>query len=614
MSMPMHYYPLSGPLQFAGPNSQTQSQSMQGTLLPMPIVPLQMGNGPQIQQQVFIPSIQHHLVQSQRNMHEGQGLGFSPHMVPQLPHHLGNVGMNLSPPFAQHQNGKIDSNRKAVKITDPKTHEELRLDKRADVCTDDGSAGSRLHHSFPPQSRPPPAFATTPLGYYVNSYNAGTPIFLPPSSLPLVGTQLSSSGQVTGFNSLVSQAPPNVTFMNPSPFKSLSINKVETSAHGPGEPTTLGHPLDAQQIISSPQSTTIPVTIKPVAGFARESVIDSNIAEKGDLPELLRLPGSSYVQKNSEMSSENASLLSSSVFEQSQESPASVASESPTPGTAYSIPTSAPGEPALIVSDVDDRGMEIAGKMAGKTGHSQPLHQVDGQSDTSFPAQAADCSDSSKIRPSEPLETRIDHALPAACEHDTHAATTDVCGPADGFLESATCSSPVIHGMRIIRNTAGKDDIPLQEGTLQKSVGPGEHGEKEHNGHLMPDIDLNNGPASNSLKDAEVEKTTQDAGVGVVGTFQSDDQSTTHAEVDWRPADTSTSVQVPSIATDGHNMSLSNASLNRIDSMSCNEDHTKSGISHSEMATVPVNPSEENSRYEGEVIECTRPTFSSGPV
>ncbi|GAB4862004.1 hypothetical protein Ancab_037258 [Ancistrocladus abbreviatus] len=607
ISMPTHVHQPPVPMQFGGANLQIQARSMQGTSLQMPMqMPLQMGNTSEVPQQVFVPRLPQHLVQPQGVMHHGQNLGFNPQMGPQLPHQLGNLGMNMSPQFTQQQAGNFSSTRRTVKITHPDTHEELRLDKRADVHTDGGSSGSRSHHSLPPQSQPVPSYMPThSIGYYANSYSSG-PSFPPPNSLPLGSTQLASSSQVPRFNYSVNQAPPNISVLNPSAPSTFSMIK----PHGAGELVNLDHPRDAHGTISSMQSASAPVTIKPATASAGEKVMDSSTIEKGDLPKLLRLPVSSHVQKDAKMGSDNSSLQSITDSAQSKDSPVSVSPESVTPGAASSS-VSATVEPALALSNVDARRRESVicsgsvkeNQKAGKKGHPELPRQVGTQTSSSLPPQAVSCTDSSMIGLSDPVEAKTNHG--------GEASHTDVSGTvADTSLESATSDSPDIHGAGGVVGTAGKDDVPL-EGRLKDTVVCEVHGENEEL-RLKQDNNLQSVPLPNSLEAAVVvEKAAQDTSSGVVEFCQSGVQSMTCGEAEERLVEISTSDRVLSASAEDRNSALD--TLTKTDSMSHNG-VSKSRMSDSETSMVPTNLSEANSSFQGEVMENLRPTSSSGSV
>ncbi|KAG8363470.1 hypothetical protein BUALT_Bualt19G0025800 [Buddleja alternifolia] len=175
-NMPMQrpFHQPQVPVPFGGPNPHIPSQAMSGTSLPMPMqMHLPMGNPP-----MFVSGLQPHHIQSQGIIHQGQNLNFSSQMGHQLPPQLGNMGMNMASQFPQQQAGKYSGARKAVKITHPETHEELRLD---------GSPAPRSHPNVPPQSQPIPSFPPNhPMNFYPNPYNASSLFYhaAPPTSQP----------------------------------------------------------------------------------------------------------------------------------------------------------------------------------------------------------------------------------------------------------------------------------------------------------------------------------------------------------------------------------------------------------------------------------------------
>lgn len=283
MQIPFHQPQL--PVQFGGPNTQLQSQGMVNTSLPLPMpMPIPMGNPSQVQQQVFVQGLQPHLMQAQGIMHQGQTMNFSSQMSTQLPPQLGNMGINITPQFPQQHPGKFGGQRKTVKITHPDTHEELRLDKRAEY-TDSGSSGPRPHPNAPPQSQPLPSFPPGhPMNYYPNSI-----FFSGPNSLPLTSTQITPSSQAQRFYNQVSQGPPTLSFMNPSSVNSFSVNKAGGPVHGNTESSSSEHARDHHNVASSAPSASVQVTVKPAANLRAEkgaepSVLLSSIpVEKGSV-------------------------------------------------------------------------------------------------------------------------------------------------------------------------------------------------------------------------------------------------------------------------------------------------------------------------------------------
>jgi translation initiation factor 4G len=201
MSMPMPYHHQSqAPVHYGAANPQIQSHGMSTAPLQMPLMPFPIGNAAQVQQPVFVPSLQPHPIHPQGmiHQHQGQNIGYIPQMGHQFPHQFANMGMGINPQYSPQQGGKFPGPRKTtpVKITHPDTHEELRLDKRAD---DGGSSGARSHSSMPSQSPSVKPFAASHanaqpprINYAVNH-----------------GPQLSSHNTLPG-NKVVTSIPGNV--------------------------------------------------------------------------------------------------------------------------------------------------------------------------------------------------------------------------------------------------------------------------------------------------------------------------------------------------------------------------------------------------------------------
>uniref|UniRef100_A0A6N2N9W8 Uncharacterized protein n=1 Tax=Salix viminalis TaxID=40686 RepID=A0A6N2N9W8_SALVM len=104
-SMQMQYLQPQVSMQFGGRGPQIQTQGVPPTSHQMPIpVPLQMGSAPQVQQPVYI---QHHPMQPQGMMRQGQNLSFTTTMGPQIPPQLGSLGMNIASQYSPQQGGKF---------------------------------------------------------------------------------------------------------------------------------------------------------------------------------------------------------------------------------------------------------------------------------------------------------------------------------------------------------------------------------------------------------------------------------------------------------------------------------------------------------------------------
>ncbi|KAJ1408068.1 MIF4G-like, type 3 [Sesbania bispinosa] len=242
-----------------------------------------------------VSGLQPHPIHPQGIMHQGQSIGFTPQMGPQLPHQLGNMGIGISPQYTPQQGGKFAGPRKTttVKITHPETHEELRLDKRADTYSDGGSSGARSHSGMPSQSQPVQPFAAShPISYYPSSsYSTSSLFYPPPSSLPLSSSQITPNSQ-----------PPRIIMQGAMVCKIIS--------------------RDVQNAISLPPSGVNSVSIKPSDVSV---VVDSSISgvQKSGSPSSSVTSGdvsSSVPPKGSETCSEissQQSIAASAVTEDS---------------------------------------------------------------------------------------------------------------------------------------------------------------------------------------------------------------------------------------------------------------------------------------------------------
>ncbi|KAF8028553.1 hypothetical protein BT93_E1242 [Corymbia citriodora subsp. variegata] len=215
ISMQMPFNQPQVPIQFSGPNTSIQSQGMASASLQMSI-PMPMLNAPPMQQQMFVPGLQPHMMQPQGIMHQGQGLSFAPQLNSQFSPPLGSLGMGISP-YSQQQGAKFGGGprKTPVKITHPETHQEVRLDKRTEGFSD-GVPTSRSHPNVSPQAPHISSYQSNhPVNYYTNSYSPSPPLFFPaPSSLPLSGTQITPTSQAPRFNPPVNQGAQRMTLMN----------------------------------------------------------------------------------------------------------------------------------------------------------------------------------------------------------------------------------------------------------------------------------------------------------------------------------------------------------------------------------------------------------------
>ncbi|KAJ4847644.1 hypothetical protein Tsubulata_002757 [Turnera subulata] len=443
VQMPFHQPPVS--VQFGGPNPQVQSQNVAATSLQMPIpMPLPMGNAPQVQQPLFVQGLQPHPMPPQGIMHQGQSLSFTTQMGPQMGPQLGNLGMGITSQYPHQQGGKFGGQRKTpVKITDPKTHEELRLDKRTDTYADGGSSGLRTHPNVP-QSQPIHSFAPShPMNYY--------PYFQGPSSLPLSGNQIAANPQQPRFNYPVSQSQQNVPLMNTSALNSLPLNKPGSGIHSVAEPVN----SERTHAISSAQSGAVQVTVRPPAGSLGEKTVEpflssSFVPEKGGSHKSSAASvdsSSTYSQRESEPSSgsslqqpkpANESLAAKSLPVAAKHSAAVTADIAPSNPSA-SVSSVQSEEPTPVVANSESRRKETLSrsnsikdhqKKQTKKGYTQPQHQATGQSPavSSMPAPMLDPGNgvvSETVEPKVALSSTTDSSSQSARESVSATGTSN---------------------------------------------------------------------------------------------------------------------------------------------------------------------------------------------
>lgn len=273
--MPMHV-PFQQPqvsMQFGGPIPQMQSQGVTSNSLQMTMA-LPVINGPQVPQQMFVPIIQSHPLQPQTMMHQGQSLGFAPQIGHQLPQ-LGNLGFGIAPQFSQPQPVKFVGPRKTtVKITHPETHEELRLDKRADSHISSSASSHRPLPNTTPQSQPIPNFSSShQINYYPtlqnNSYN-------PSMFYTASGSQLTTGSQGPRYSYPAGQNGQSILFVNPSVPLSGSRSGPKPSLDGVSEAA------NPEAVPVSAPSAPVQVTIRPAVNSVSERA--EILSEKAETP------------------------------------------------------------------------------------------------------------------------------------------------------------------------------------------------------------------------------------------------------------------------------------------------------------------------------------------
>ncbi|KAK8916034.1 Eukaryotic translation initiation factor 4G [Platanthera zijinensis] len=266
--MPMHV-PVAVPFQqtqitqqFRGPDMQIPTQGIVPSSLQMSMA-LPTGNIPQVPQPMFVTNIPSHSMQPQAIMHQGQSISFASHLGHQLPQ-LGSMGVGIGPQFHQQQPTNYVSQRKAVKITHPETHEELKLDKRTDCHTDVGASVQRQLPNAASQSQSHPTYSHS---YFQPTYNTSQMYFAPQH--PLSSAQRSAGPQTARYSSPVGQNGQTISFLNSSTLNPASGSRV-------GPPNTFHGLSEAvnSDVLSVSTSLAAPsqVTIKPPILSSSEKV------------------------------------------------------------------------------------------------------------------------------------------------------------------------------------------------------------------------------------------------------------------------------------------------------------------------------------------------------
>ncbi|KAI4354637.1 hypothetical protein L6164_003485 [Bauhinia variegata] len=413
---------------------------MTGISMPMPF------HQSQVQQQVFLPRLQPHPMHSQGIM-QAQNMSFTPQMGHQLPHQLGNMGISTTPQYPQQQGGKFGGPRKTtVKITHPETHEELRLDKRADTYSEGVSSGARSHPNVPSQSQPVQSFgASHPTNYYPpSSYNTSSLFFQSPNSLPLTSSQITPNSQAPRFNYQVNHGPQNVSFINPSSLSSVPVGKTGAPILGVPEPASAEHSRDVHNVILSAPPAASSVTIKPSSGSGVEkSESPSSSGASSDAP-------SSVPQRVVETHADISSQPSKSSSEASnllpkQSAAASVAPSTENLTTATSIPAlNAVSEDSVSAGSNNEgkckeslsrsNSLKDNQKKPGKKGQSQHQVAVQSHAVATVPSEGG-VSDNGV---SESVKSKANHSN-AICSDDI-PATEDIPSTTGG---SVNCSMEV---------------------------------------------------------------------------------------------------------------------------------------------------------------------------
>uniref|UniRef100_A0A2P2MST1 Eukaryotic translation initiation factor 4G n=1 Tax=Rhizophora mucronata TaxID=61149 RepID=A0A2P2MST1_RHIMU len=512
-SVPMTYHPPPVSVQFGGPNPQIQSQVVTASSLPMAMsMALSMGNAPQMQQPLYVQGLPPHPMQPQGIMHQAQGLGFPTPMAPQLPPQPGNLGISITSQYPQQHSGIFSGQRKtSVKITDPKTHEELRLDKQADTHADSQSSGLRTHTSVPSQSQQIQFGLTHNGNYYAPSYNTSNLCFPSPTSLPIANSQMAPNFQSSRFNHSSGQGPQ--TLANTSAINSMPANKPGNLAHSIVEPVSSEHLRDGHNTISSTSSGYVSVTVKPPAASIGQKTVELPLSNKSSVLEKGGSHKSSGPTEETSLShsqKDSESCLESSL-QQSMHDSESSASKSSTGATKQpmavtdNMDSSAllPASPAQaeesfpVVANIDGRKNEALSrsnsikdhqKKTAKKGHNQFQQQIVGQSTSmsSLPSRglehgsSSDKGASETVESKKPLASMIDDVstkiigvsmpMVSASTPDPSLSIIDSAGDNFADVSSELSGVGAINGGTELHHVMLEDSSPLEQPKIETSV------------------------------------------------------------------------------------------------------------------------------------------------
>lgn len=601
ISVPLPFHQPTVPMQFGGPNPQIQSQGIPTSSFQMPMqMPLQMGNPSQVPPQVFVSGLQHQLMQTQGIMHHSQNLGFNPQLAPQLPHQLGNSAMNMPAPYNQQQGGNYGSTRKTVKITHPETHEELRLDNR-----DGGSTASRAHQSGSSKSQPVSAYtAAHSMGYY----STGPPFFPAQSSLPLTSSQLNASAQGPRFNYPGSQAPPTLSFLNQSATNTYAVSRVGAPVHGAPDSSNLDHVRDVQNISLSAQSTSVPVTVKVAGGTAGEKAINTTAVEKPELSKVLNpAVEPSVARKDLEVNMDKSSIQPMSSIVHSKHSAAMTASGSAEMSSSLEasvIPSMSPRELSAISPPANAVKRETLNKPVsikdiekhpGKEVHPESSYQVDGQTDA---RSCQDLVDSSEALASESAEAKSSHSTTGSKVNVSEAVQAS---------PMVACAAPSdVHG--VVLGAKGPSHSSKSNVTQNISSNAAKDQHAKTIDHLLQEKSAKESADAKERRETDLEELQ-----GEVEASQREVESANSCIQGNKVVKSSSSCEYDS-STVSDDCSISDLNtLSVTTEASCKgDDVSKSGMSDSEATSVSADLSDAHLGHEGDVMENSRPSSSSG--
>ncbi|KAI7979109.1 hypothetical protein LOK49_Contig511G00004 [Camellia lanceoleosa] len=229
------------------------------------------------------------------------GVELSPQVGHQISSQMGDLVIGMGSHFAQQQPRKLGAPRISIKITDPKTHEELRLDKRADTDLDGGLSGQGSHPNMPLQPQPIVYGPSHQVNYF-SHIHPNSVFFQNPASLSLTSTtQMAPNSQASVINYVGGQGSHVLAFKNPSLLNHSSAYKTGPPMHGMAVSSNLEPGRRAETLISAASSVSEQVAVIPAAGSLEDRVV----------------PASVLVSSNADNTSEVMTLLRSHMATQS---------------------------------------------------------------------------------------------------------------------------------------------------------------------------------------------------------------------------------------------------------------------------------------------------------
>ncbi|KAK9706310.1 hypothetical protein RND81_07G115900 [Saponaria officinalis] len=586
ISIPSPFHQPSASMHFGGPNPQNQSQGVPGGSLQMPLqMPLHnMGNPSQVPQQIYLTGIQHPMMQTHGIMHQGQNMGYNPQLATQVPHQLGNIGINMASQFSQPPVATFNRARTTVKITHPDTREELTLESMNGV-----PSGSMSHHSVPTQNQPMPTYTANSSGYRTNNYTTG-PLNYPTS---LTNMQSNASTQGPRFNYPVSQAHSNTSFGNQS-SSAFSV-KNRAPKHGNADPSYTDHSRNVHSMLPLAKPSSTPVTIKAPG----EKTAGSSAVGKVEPPKLSN-PILESVASKKDVEESLQSKSGVGHLNQITPVPASVpATSSATLNTSQKDLASVPICIAAIhkVKDVASISMDDIQTQPNKKENVLPSQQVDGKFDSEL---LKGLDDSSKTDPLDTSKARMNLTSSTDDVSETIGLVPSDA-PAVKASVNSSHSPDSCESQNVIENSINQHVFPLCEDIRSESSITKDKGEEECPQLLLSDDSLE---ASNGVRGADQLDKVQH--MEKAGIFEGETEASQN-EAEY--------VNMEHNLSDACDNIVSNISSGLLKSPIFKEyDVSKSNISDNEVIYASDNNVESIAGHEAEIAHNSRPSSSSGSI